>query len=149
MTTNATELANWLRNVAAASYHTRCAEAADLLTQQAERIEALEAKCALLAASEEQAEAQLADMTADRDSWRDQASQRVADWDEMRVERDALKARVEATETDARRYRWSISLEDNAESIYAIVMSCGPSASNSIDIEVDAHIAAQGGKEAR
>jgi hypothetical protein len=34
----------------------------------------------------------LSEMTADRDSWRDQASQRVADWEAMRRERDELRA---------------------------------------------------------
>ncbi len=39
--------------------------------------------------------AQLREMTADRDSWCDQASERVKDWDEMRKQADALRSEVE------------------------------------------------------
>ncbi|HBO4818364.1 TPA: hypothetical protein L4V11_002705 [Pseudomonas aeruginosa] len=38
-------------------------------------------------------------MRADRDSWAEQAEQRLADWDEMRKERDAALARVEQQES--------------------------------------------------
>ncbi|HFH3466256.1 hypothetical protein [Pseudomonas aeruginosa] len=38
------------------------------------------------------------DLRADRDSWAEQAEQRLADWDEMRKERDAALARVEQQE---------------------------------------------------
>ncbi|EMW0997475.1 hypothetical protein AAEK85_000508 [Pseudomonas aeruginosa] len=37
-------------------------------------------------------------LRADRDSWAEQAEQRLADWDEMRKERDAALARVEQQE---------------------------------------------------
>ncbi|WP_338852586.1 hypothetical protein WCU24_07010 [Pseudomonas aeruginosa] len=37
-------------------------------------------------------------LRADRDSWAEQAEQRLADWDEMRKERDAALARVEELE---------------------------------------------------
>ncbi|WP_260476851.1 hypothetical protein [Pseudomonas aeruginosa] len=37
-------------------------------------------------------------LRADRDSWAEQAEQRLADWDEMRKERDAAQARVEQQE---------------------------------------------------
>jgi hypothetical protein len=50
-------------------------------------------------------------------------------------------------ERDAGRYRWSIALEDNAEQLYAAVMSCGPKAHESIGIEIDAHIAVQAGSK--
>jgi hypothetical protein len=99
--TNATELAKQLRRIAKNSYGATISEAqevcaamhdgATLIEQQAERIEALEAKCALFAASLAQQDAIVDELTADRDSWRDQASQRVADWDAMRKERDELK----------------------------------------------------------
>ncbi|WP_244859015.1 hypothetical protein [Pseudomonas aeruginosa] len=36
------------------------------------------------------------ELRADRDSWAEQAEQRLADWDEMRKERDAALARVDA-----------------------------------------------------
>lgn len=85
-------------------------------------------------------EARIADLEADRDCWRDQASQRVADWDEMRKERDALKV-------DAERYRWAIASDENATALYAAVFSCGPNAKNSIDAEMDAAIQAE--KETR
>lgn len=35
--------------------------------------------------------ARIAELEADCDCWRDQCAQRVADWDEMRKERDALR----------------------------------------------------------
>ncbi|MEC6384972.1 hypothetical protein [Pseudomonas aeruginosa] len=38
-------------------------------------------------------------LRADRDSWAEQAEQRLADWDEMRKERDAALARVAALES--------------------------------------------------
>ncbi|HBO1351764.1 hypothetical protein [Pseudomonas aeruginosa] len=38
------------------------------------------------------------ELRADRDSWAEQAEQRLADWDEMRKERDAALARVKALE---------------------------------------------------
>ncbi|HFD4313414.1 TPA: hypothetical protein ACF3VE_002179 [Pseudomonas aeruginosa] len=38
------------------------------------------------------------ELRADRDSWAEQAEQRLADWDEMRKERDAALARVEELE---------------------------------------------------
>lgn len=39
------------------------------------------------------------ELRADRDSWAEQAEQRLADWDEMRKERDAALARVEQQES--------------------------------------------------
>lgn len=48
----------------------------------------------------------IAELEADRDSWRDQASQRLADWDEMRKERDALKADVERWREFAEHQTW-------------------------------------------
>ncbi|WP_176492033.1 hypothetical protein [Pseudomonas aeruginosa] len=39
------------------------------------------------------------ELRADRDSWAEQAEQRLADWDEMRKERDAALARVAELET--------------------------------------------------
>ncbi|HCA6716236.1 TPA: hypothetical protein MXV28_002239 [Pseudomonas aeruginosa] len=42
----------------------------------------------------EQHERIVGDLRADRDSWAEQAEQRLADWDEMRKERDAALARV-------------------------------------------------------
>lgn len=59
---------------------------------------------------------------------------------ELEKERDALKA-------DAERYVWAISSIDNAESLWAAVMSCGPSARESINIEIDAALQAE--KETR
>jgi predicted nucleic acid-binding Zn-ribbon protein len=122
MTTTAIELAKRIRSNESTWEQTLfdCHEAAALIKhyieQQAERIAALEAKCALLAASLDQAErerddyrdlgqktigelsaqtfeleSEISNLKADRESWRDQASQRVADWDEMRKERDELK----------------------------------------------------------
>ncbi|WP_201025120.1 hypothetical protein [Pseudomonas aeruginosa] len=38
------------------------------------------------------------ELRADRDSWAEQAEQRLADWDEMRKERDAALTRVEQQE---------------------------------------------------
>ncbi|HFK1829492.1 TPA: hypothetical protein ACGW3C_000671 [Pseudomonas aeruginosa] len=46
----------------------------------------------------EQHERIVGDLRADRDSWAEQAEQRLADWDEMRKERDAALARVEQQE---------------------------------------------------
>ena len=37
----------------------------------------------------------ISELTADRDCWSDQCSQRVADWDEMRKKRDAALAEIE------------------------------------------------------
>lgn len=37
-------------------------------------------------------ESRIAELEADRDCWRDQCSQRVADWDAMRKEREAVEA---------------------------------------------------------
>ncbi|HGL4258673.1 TPA: hypothetical protein ACKE3D_002359 [Burkholderia dolosa] len=51
--------------------------------------------------------------------------------------RAALEAR-EADRRDAERYRWAIALEDNAETLYAAVISCGPRCTESINIEIDA-----------
>ncbi|MFG9233249.1 hypothetical protein ACEPXW_16250 [Pseudomonas aeruginosa] len=43
-------------------------------------------------------------LRADRDSWAEQAEQRLADWDEMRKERDAALARAEELKTMADNY---------------------------------------------
>jgi hypothetical protein len=40
-------------------------------------------------------EQQLADMTADRDSWAEQASQRLADWDAMRQRAESAEQQLE------------------------------------------------------
>lgn len=48
-------------------------------------------------------EAQVRTLTADRDSWADQCSRRLADWDEMRQRAEKAEARLEAAEADARR----------------------------------------------
>ncbi len=40
------------------------------------------------------------ELRADRDSWAEQAEQRLADWDEMRKERDAAQARVAELEAE-------------------------------------------------
>lgn len=50
----------------------------------------------------------------------------------------ALIAEVRALREDAERYRRAIALEDNVEALYGAVVSCGPSARESINIEVDA-----------
>ncbi|EMO3472424.1 hypothetical protein WDO03_001128 [Pseudomonas aeruginosa] len=47
----------------------------------------------------EQHERIVGDLRADRDSWAEQAEQRLADWDEMRKERDAALARIAELET--------------------------------------------------
>ncbi|MFG8666848.1 hypothetical protein ACEPUH_31905 [Pseudomonas aeruginosa] len=44
------------------------------------------------------------ELRADRDSWAEQAEQRLADWDEMRKERDAALARVAELKTMADNY---------------------------------------------
>lgn len=49
----------------------------------------------------------------------------------------ALLAEVRALREDAERWRWAITLEDNIEAVYAAVISCGPKARESINIEVD------------
>jgi hypothetical protein len=94
----------------------------------------------------------IADLIADRDSWRDQASQRVKDWDDMRQERDKALARVAELEADAARYRWlrnsdwyigpapqgdliGVSWDDNND------------AEGSLDQAIDRAAAAQGGGE--
>lgn len=41
-----------------------------------------------------EADEAIRELTGDRDSWREQAHQRVLDWDAMRIERDRLAARV-------------------------------------------------------
>ncbi|MBI8281182.1 hypothetical protein JEY83_21730 [Pseudomonas aeruginosa] len=46
------------------------------------------------------------ELRADRDSWAEQAEQRLADWDEMRKERDAALARV--AELTATRNRYGV-----------------------------------------
>ncbi|MGC6863569.1 hypothetical protein ACP0H8_05845 [Pseudomonas aeruginosa] len=46
----------------------------------------------------EQQDRIVGELRADRDSWAEQAEQRLADWDEMRKERDAALARVEELE---------------------------------------------------
>lgn len=46
----------------------------------------------------EQQDRIVGELRADRDSWAEQAEQRLADWDEMRKERDAALARVEQQE---------------------------------------------------
>lgn len=45
------------------------------------------------------------DLEADRDSWRDQASQRLKDWDVMRVRAETAEQRIRELEQDAARYR--------------------------------------------
>lgn len=69
----------------------------DQIDAQAAEIEGLRAHVALLKACLEQdsraADAQAAEierLRADRDSWADQASDRLRDWDEMRADRDRL-----------------------------------------------------------
>ncbi|WP_129112328.1 hypothetical protein [Burkholderia pseudomallei] len=54
-----------------------------------------------------------------------------------------LLAEVRRLREDAERYRWAISLEDNVETLYAAVISCGPSDTKSINIEIDAAISLQ------
>lgn len=68
----------------------RAERAADLIESQAARIQQQALEYLSLLAQCEEHLAMIAELEADRDSWRDQASQRVADWDEMRKERDAL-----------------------------------------------------------
>jgi hypothetical protein len=53
-------------------------------------------ECLRAAAIIEQQSARIDEVEADRDSWRDQASARVADCAALIAERDALKAQVEA-----------------------------------------------------
>jgi hypothetical protein len=52
----------------------------------------------------------------------------------------SLIAEVRTLQADSERYRWAISLEDNAETLLAAVMSCGPKAVKEINIEIDAAI---------
>ncbi|HHG4665865.1 TPA: LysM peptidoglycan-binding domain-containing protein [Pseudomonas aeruginosa] len=49
-------------------------------------------------AAEAQHDRIVGELRADRDSWAEQAEQRLADWDEMRKERDAALVRVEQQE---------------------------------------------------
>ncbi len=59
------------------------------------------------------------ELRADRDSWAEQAEQRLADWDEMRKERDAALARVAELERKLRNeenaHTTTIEQRDNAE----------------------------------
>ncbi|HDR9497066.1 TPA: hypothetical protein QDC06_000253 [Burkholderia cepacia] len=50
-------------------------------------------------------------------------------------------AEVEGWKRDAERYRWAVALEDNAETLYAAVVSCGPRETKHINIEIDSAIA--------
>ncbi|EOG4614388.1 hypothetical protein ACLD9I_004023 [Pseudomonas aeruginosa] len=54
-------------------------------------------------------------LRADRDSWAEQAEQRLADWDEMRKERDAALAEVEALRAELQSQR-----ERNTELIFKL-----------------------------
>ncbi|EIU3489459.1 hypothetical protein L4P75_000420 [Pseudomonas aeruginosa] len=73
------------------------------------------------------------ELRADRDSWAEQAEQRLADWDEMRKERDAALARVSGlrsllnpilcyVENDIERMRGDRDKSDNKE-IYDLAIS--------------------------
>ncbi len=73
------------------------------------------------------------ELRADRDSWAEQAEQRLADWDEMRKERDAALARVAGlrsllnpilcyVENDIERMRGDRDKSDNKE-IYDLAIS--------------------------
>jgi hypothetical protein len=50
-------------------------------------------------------EQQLAAMTVDRDSWAEQASQRLADWDAMRQRAESAEQQLEQARKDADRWR--------------------------------------------
>lgn len=86
----------------------------------AERIEALEAKCALLAASLKKADAEAARVTAERDEARAAHDFRVractaagAKFDELKAERDRLRAALEET-------------RENVEAVTAVFGPEGP-----------------------
>jgi hypothetical protein len=88
--------------------------------------------------------AQIADLTADRDSWRDQASQRVKDWDDMRQERDKALARVGELEADAEMWRtlkWIASDPD-----FELMIDAGGFALLIATVEQHRAAAAQGGR---
>jgi hypothetical protein len=51
-------------------------------------------------------EQQLTVMTADRDSWAEQASQRLADWDAMRLRAESAEQQLEQARKDAARCQW-------------------------------------------
>ena len=77
----------------------KCPAAAALLAEARQAIEGLERDWCLLGDELETVSAERNALADDRDSWREQAGQRVADWGAMRLERDVLRA-------DAMRYRW-------------------------------------------
>ena len=97
MTDNHTGLCDRLRRMA---WGSDCGkdlfEASDLIEQQAARIQQQALEYVSLFDQCSAHLARIAELEADRDCWRDQASQRVADWDEMRKERDEAKADAES-----------------------------------------------------
>jgi NTP pyrophosphatase (non-canonical NTP hydrolase) len=86
----------------ATSYHSVCGEAADALRSQAKRIQALEAKCALLAASLAQSEKEVEDLKRD-------VSQYIKISSEEAARADTMEAKCAELERDAPRW---ISVED-------------------------------------
>jgi hypothetical protein len=65
----------------------------------------LAAKLAPASARIAELERQLAAMTVDRDSWAEQASQRLADWDAMRQRAESAEQQLEQARKDADRWR--------------------------------------------
>ena len=86
--------------------HTASLERIDELELKAKRSISLQAQC-------DEHLARIADLEADRDCWRDQCSQRVADWDEVRKERDALKADAERWREFAEHQTWCADCADS------------------------------------
>lgn len=112
--------------------------------------------------------ARVRELEADRDSWRDQADQRVKDWDDMRQRAERAEAKYEdeiqmwrnacelmnraeaerdALRPDAERYRW---LRSNTHSLSLLSVDANPSALYHADSPtwwntvIDAALAAEG-----
>lgn len=132
MTTDVEALAERLLNDLDVSYDDAIA-AAFLLRERAERIEALESSQAHLGNA----------LRAQSDKIQSMALEAMSDAERIQ----ALEAKCAELEKEARRYRWAIALEDNAEELCAAVMNFGPKDAERIGIEIDARIAAQAGSK--
>ncbi|MBY4947048.1 hypothetical protein K6V92_10500 [Cupriavidus respiraculi] len=84
------------------------------------------------------------DLEADRDCWRDQASERLKDWVDMRVRAETAEQRIRELEQDAARYRW---LRSGALGSSRVFMNAPV---GKLDDWIDAAMAAsaKGGKDA-
>ncbi len=84
-------------------------------------------------------------LRSDRDSWCQQASDRVADWDEMRRRAERAEAQAEADRRDAERYRvWRLQAVTGSMPDHICEMMIRARTEADVDAAIDASMPAAG-----